>query len=180
VDDVPMALTAFQGQLAAGVGKALRLYEMGKKQLLRKCENNVCRLMSPTTGAAAYVTCFPQTFPTAILTLNVQGSRLIVGDIQESTFFVAYKAIPTRQLLVFADDTQTRWITATQMVDYETVACGDKFGNIFINRLPDHVSKSVDEDPTGAGIMHEKSYLMGAAHKTSLLMHYYVGSVVTS
>ena len=121
-----------------------------------------------------------QTFPTAILTLNVQGTRIIVGDIQESTFFVAYKAIPTRQLLVFADDTQTRWITATQMVDYETVACGDKFGNIFINRLPDHVSNSVDDDPTGAGIMHEKSYLMGAAHKTSLLMHYYVGSVVTS
>jgi splicing factor 3B subunit 3 len=112
--------------------------------------------------------------------LNVQGTRIIVGDIQESTFFVAYKAIPTRQLLVFADDTQTRWITATQMVDYETVACGDKFGNIFINRLPDHVSQSVDDDPTGAGIMHEKSYLMGAAHKTSLLMHYYVGSVVTS
>lgn len=160
VDDVPMALAAFQGHLIAGVGKALRLYELGKKQLLRKCENN--------------------TFPTAILTLNVQGTRIIVGDIQESTFFVAYKAIPTRQLLVFADDTQTRWITATQMVDYETVACGDKFGNIFINRLPDHVSQSVDDDPTGAGIMHEKSYLMGAAHKTSLLMHYYVGSVVTS
>jgi splicing factor 3B subunit 3 len=112
--------------------------------------------------------------------LNVQGTRIVVGDIQESTFFVAYKAIPTRQLLVFADDTQTRWITATQMVDYETVACGDKFGNIFINRLPDDVSASVDDDPTGAGIMHEKSYLQGAAHKTGLLMHYYVGSVVTS
>lgn len=27
--------------LLAGVGKALRLYELGKRQLLRKCENNV-------------------------------------------------------------------------------------------------------------------------------------------
>lgn len=36
-----MALAAFQGHLVAGVGKALRLYELGKKQLLRKCENNV-------------------------------------------------------------------------------------------------------------------------------------------
>jgi splicing factor 3B subunit 3 len=29
--------------MLAGVGKALRLYEMGKKALLRKCENNVSR-----------------------------------------------------------------------------------------------------------------------------------------
>lgn len=27
--------------MLAGIGKALRLYEMGKKALLRKCENNV-------------------------------------------------------------------------------------------------------------------------------------------
>jgi splicing factor 3B subunit 3 len=40
VDDVPLALLAFQGRLAAGVGKALRLYDIGKK-LLRKVENKV-------------------------------------------------------------------------------------------------------------------------------------------
>lgn len=32
---------AFQGKLIAGVGKALRLYDMGKKKLLRKVENKV-------------------------------------------------------------------------------------------------------------------------------------------
>ncbi len=36
-----MCLLNFQGHLIAGVGKSLRLYEMGKKQLLRKCENSV-------------------------------------------------------------------------------------------------------------------------------------------
>jgi len=41
VDDVPLALLAFQGRLAAGVGKALRLYNIGKKKLLRKVENKV-------------------------------------------------------------------------------------------------------------------------------------------
>ena len=40
-NDVPMALLAFQGRLVAGVGKALRLYDMGKKKLLRKVENKV-------------------------------------------------------------------------------------------------------------------------------------------
>jgi splicing factor 3B subunit 3 len=30
---------AFQGRLCAGIGKALRLYDIGKKKLLRKVEN---------------------------------------------------------------------------------------------------------------------------------------------
>jgi splicing factor 3B subunit 3 len=37
-----LALLAFQGRLAAGVGKALRIYDIGKKKLLRKVENKVC------------------------------------------------------------------------------------------------------------------------------------------
>ena len=41
MDDVPLALLAFQGRLAAGVGKALRIYDIGKKKLLRKVENKV-------------------------------------------------------------------------------------------------------------------------------------------
>ena len=41
LDDVPTAIMAFQGKLIAGVGRALRLYEIGKKKLLRKAENKV-------------------------------------------------------------------------------------------------------------------------------------------
>lgn len=99
---------------------------------------------------------------------------------QESTFYCIYRSIPTRQLLVFADDPQPRWITCVANVDYETVACGDKFGNIFLNRVDQAVSEKVDEDPTGAGILHERGFLMGAATKTSLVAHYNVGSIVTS
>ena len=40
-DDVPLAVMAFQGRLVAGVGKALRIYDIGKKKLLRKVENKV-------------------------------------------------------------------------------------------------------------------------------------------
>lgn len=66
------------------------------------------------------------------------------------------------------------------MVDYETVAAGDKFGNIFINRLPSTITPLVDDDPTGSGILHEKGILMGAPHKTGLLAHFHVGDIVTS
>ncbi|KPV75805.1 uncharacterized protein RHOBADRAFT_52830 [Rhodotorula graminis WP1] len=159
VDEVPKALLAFQGRLVAGVGKALRLYDLGKKKLLRKSEN--------------------KSFASMIMTLNTQGSRIIVGDAQESIYFAVYKA-PENRLLVFADDTSPRWTTASIMVDYETVAAGDKFGNLFVNRLPKGVSGDVDDDPTGAGILHEKPYLMGAPHRTQLLAHYHVGDIVTS
>lgn len=40
-NDVPLAILAFQGRLAAGIGKSLRIYDMGKKKLLRKVENKV-------------------------------------------------------------------------------------------------------------------------------------------
>jgi splicing factor 3B subunit 3 len=98
---------------------------------------------------------------------------------QESVIFVVYKPAENR-LLIFADDNSPRWITASTMVDYNTVACGDKFGNVFVNRLADNVSNQVDDDPTGAGILHEKGQLMGAPHKTKLLAHFHVGDVITS
>ncbi|POY74330.1 hypothetical protein BMF94_2524 [Rhodotorula taiwanensis] len=159
VDDIPTALIAFQGRLLAGVGKALRLYDLGKKKLLRKAEN--------------------KGFSTMIMTLNSQGTRIIVGDAQESIYYAVYKAAENR-LLIFADDTAPRWTTASTMVDYETVAAGDKFGNVFLNRLPQGVSHDVDDDPTGSGILHEKPYLMGAPHRTQLIAHYHIGDIATS
>ncbi len=113
------------------------------------------------------------------MTLSTQGSRILVGDMQESIHFVVYKA-PENRLLVFADDSQPRWTTAVAMVDYNTVAAADRFGNIFVNRLDSKVSDQVDDDPTGAGILHEKGVLMGAPHKTKMICHFHVGDLVTS
>ncbi|KAI0916430.1 pre-mRNA-splicing factor rse1 [Taiwanofungus camphoratus] len=158
-NDVPLAVMAFQGRLVAGVGKALRLYDMGKKKLLRKVEN--------------------KSFSSAIVTLNTQGSRILVGDMQESVSYAVYKP-PENRLLVFADDTQARWTTATTMVDYNTVVAGDRFGNVFVNRLDPKISDQVDDDPTGAGILHEKGLLAGAPHKTNMLAHFHVGDLITS
>ncbi|KAF9237558.1 CPSF A subunit region-domain-containing protein [Melanogaster broomeanus] len=158
-DDVPLAVMAFQGRLVVGVGKALRIYEIGKKKLLRKAENKA--------------------FSSAIVTLNTQGSRILVGDMQDSIFYAVYKA-PENRLLIFADDMQPRWIVASTMIDYNTVAASDRFGNVFVNRLDPKVSDQVDDDPTGAGILHEKGQLMGAPHKTKMICHFHIGDLVTS
>jgi splicing factor 3B subunit 3 len=169
-----MALVAFQGKLIAGVGKSLRVYDAGKKRLLRKLEMKVCILTSPNDQMLT-----SDQVPTAVVTLSVMGSRIMIGDMQESTMFAVYKSLENR-LLIFADDTSPRWITSATMVDYTTIAAGDKFGNVFVNRLAEKVSNQVDDDPTGAGIMHEKSQLMGAPHKTKLLCHFHVGDILTS
>lgn len=94
-----------------GVGKMLRLYDMGKKKLLRKCEN--------------------KHIPHGVVSINAVGQRIWVSDVQESVFAVRYKR-QENQLIVFADDTNPRWITTTCVLDYNTVATADKFGNIAI------------------------------------------------
>ncbi len=63
--------------------------------------------------------------------MHTLGSRILVGDIQESFFFVRYKR-EENQLICFADDTLPRFITASCMLDYDTIAVGDKFGTVSI------------------------------------------------
>ncbi|TIC28406.1 hypothetical protein E3Q11_01879 [Wallemia mellicola] len=159
IDDVPYAIHAFKGRLLAGVGKALRLYDLGKKRLLRKCEN--------------------KSFAAGIVNLNVVGSRIYVGDMQESVSFAVYKA-PENRLLVFADDIMSRWTTTATPVDYDTVAGGDKFGNIFITRVDKSTSEWVDEDESGGGLLHARGLYHGAPNRSKLLAHFYVGDIITS
>ena len=151
VDDIPLVLRPFQGRLLAGVGKALRIYDLGKKKLLRKCEN--------------------KSFATAVVSIDAQGSRIVVGDMQESIIFVSYKSLENR-LVIFADDVMPKFVTRCAMLDYDTVAAADKFGNVYVLRIDADTSRSVDEDPTGMTIIHEKPVLMGAAHKATLIAHY--------
>jgi len=41
VEELPAAIASFQGRCLIGVGKYLRIYDLGKKKMLRKCENKV-------------------------------------------------------------------------------------------------------------------------------------------
>lgn len=69
-----------------------------------------------------------------------QGERIIIGDQAESFHFVKYRK-PDNQFSIYADDSNPRWLTACQMLDYDTMAGADKFGNIFIVRLPSEVNE---------------------------------------
>ena len=66
------------------------------------------------------------------------------------------------KFLVFCDDFISRWTTASVMMDYDTIAGGDKFGNIWVVRCPPDVSEASDDEIKVAQMMHEKRDLAGA------------------
>lgn len=68
------------------------------------------------------------------------GQRVIVSDVQESFIWVRYKR-NENQLIIFADDTYPRWVTHACLLDYDTVAGADKFGNICVVSCELHLYK---------------------------------------
>lgn len=159
IEEPPLALLGFQGRLLAGIGTDLRIFDLGMKQLLRKCQ--------------------AQVVPNLVVGLQTQGSRIIVSDVQESVVYAVYKYQENR-LIAFADDVIARWTTCTTMVDYETVAGGDKFGNLWLLRCPQKASEEADEDGSGAHLIHERQYLQGAPNRLSLMTHFFPQDVPTS
>ncbi|KAJ1984548.1 pre-mRNA-splicing factor rse1 [Dimargaris verticillata] len=159
VDGIPGAITELQGRALVGLGTTLRIYDLGKRKLLRKCQ---------TTD-----------IPRGIVTLHTYGLRIIIGDLQESMHYALYRPQENR-IAIFADDLLPRWTTVTCPLDYDTMAGGDRFGNFYVLRLKDEVSHKIDEDTTGNLLYHEKSYLQGAANKLTHLANFYVGDTLTS
>ena len=72
-----------------------------------------------------------------------------------------------------------RFTTAICLLDYDTVAAGDKFGNVFILRLPEGASDNV-EVASGARQLWDLGVLSGAPIKLECQAHYYLGESVTS
>ncbi|CDW54241.1 splicing factor 3B subunit 3 [Trichuris trichiura] len=159
VEEAVTSISSFRGRILVGVGKALRLYEFGKKKLLRKCEN--------------------RHIPYMVTNILSMGSRIYVCDVQESVLFFRYKTTEN-QLILFADDTFQRYCTCFCLLDFDTVAVGDKFGNLAILRLPAGTVDDVQEDPTGIRALWDKGVLNGASQKCELIAFFFVGECITS
>jgi splicing factor 3B subunit 3 len=158
VEDGPvLSLAHFQGRLVVGVGTSLRLYEMGKRQLLRKCEL--------------------RGLPTHVKTIQTVGDRAFVGDMMQSVQIVRYDAASNRLILI-ANDASPRPIVSQELLDWNTAAVGDKFGNICVLRLPRGADASA-VDLTGQRALWE-STRSDSTPKLELLCQYHIGEVVTS
>lgn len=158
VEGVPLSLCQFQGRLLAGIGQTLRLYDLGKKRLLRKCENKL--------------------FPNTIVSIQTYRDRIYVGDIQESFHYCKYRR-DENQLYIFADDSVPRWLTASYHIDFDTMAGADKFGNVYFVRLPQDLSDEIEEDPTGGKIKWEQGKLNGAPNKLEEIVQFHIGDNIT-
>ncbi|RKP11670.1 Cleavage/polyadenylation specificity factor, A subunit [Piptocephalis cylindrospora] len=142
----PVALLPFHGRVVVGAGQALRVYALGRKKLLRKCESR----------SAA---------PAGVVRLSSPGGRrILVGDLQGSARVILYYETQgvegtegtTGRMALVSEEATPRWISAIAPVDWDTIVGGDKFGDVFVTRMDRPWSGRVDTEPatvvgTGAG-----------------------------
>ena len=156
---IPRVMCEFQDRLIVGIGRILRIYDLGKKKLLRKCES--------------------KQVPYMVASINALDNRLFVGDVQESFTFMKYRK-NENVLSVFADDTYPRYLVSAGVFDYDTVVGGDKFGNLCVLQLPDDVNDDLDDDPTGTKSLWDRGWLGGASQKAENVATFHIGEMVTT
>ncbi len=157
VAEVPTAVAGYQGLLLCGLGRVVRLYDLGRKQFLKKCEH--------------------KDFPRQIVSLVVLGTRFVAGDSQESVQWCFYEAAKNA-IRLFADEVAPRYVTAVAALDYNTVAAGDKFGTLSLLRLSDEVNEALRLDAGGAALWQPS--LNGAPWKCDEIARLRLSSLVTS
>ena len=152
------ALAAFGDRVVAGVGTHLRIYEMGKKQLLKKCSTPV-EYLSRVTKIE-----------------HVNGTRFAVADAAALVSYVNYDASHNRFVPHIAD-TASRAVTAFASLDTRTVAAGDRFGNVFVCRVPQSVAAQMANNVL---TQFQDDFLNGPGFRFARLCDFYVGDVPTA
>jgi splicing factor 3B subunit 3 len=175
-----------RARIIAGTTRHLIMYEMGQSQLLLKC--------------------YLSDFPSGLRFAHVWHTRIFVGDLLHSFFAVEYCPIDNR-LCLLADDPTPRHLTASALIDANTVLGADKFGNVFALAVPLELATQLQADSTGAflqqlsapvasvatllssssaaaatsgGGVVTASIAMLEPHKLKCLFHMHIGQVVTS
>lgn len=158
VDAPVTALTRFQSRLSVALGSQLRVYEMGKKQLLKKSSTNVDIL-------------------TRVNKLEyLEGGLFVAADATSSVVYLNFNSA-RNHFEPLISDTASRAVTAFACLDKRTVAAGDKFGNIFVSRVPLEVATQMSNNVLS---QLQDEFLNGPSFRLLKLCDFYVGDVVTS
>lgn len=149
-----LALCEFQGKLLVGMGNLLCLYDLGTKQLLKKCTGELgCR---------------------EIVDLQARGSEVFVSDANDGARLVCYRSA-SNSFESVVDDTISRHVTRSLTLDKNTIAVGDRFGEISVLRCPKESQSFLDGFQ---GKLEGK--FNGSAFRFETLVSFYVGDVITS
>ena len=71
----------------------------------------------------------------------------------DSMIFLKYSR-SRNELCLFADDTTPRYVTCASLLDYQTCAGADKFGNVFVLRVPDGADDNNTASSTNSVVGH--------------------------
>lgn len=127
IDGLVSAMAGFQKRLLVGTGSSLRLFELGQKQMLRKSHTKVHYLRRSTQIK------------------YLGGDLVIIGDSSESVSYLKFDP-NLNQFVPVCNDIMRRQVTAFETVDNRTIVGGDKFGNVFLNRLPNDVASQLENN----------------------------------
>eukprot|EP00923_Selenidium_pygospionis_P001039 GHVN01001572.1.p1 GENE.GHVN01001572.1~~GHVN01001572.1.p1 ORF type:complete len:1229 (+),score=96.51 GHVN01001572.1:8231-11917(+) len=159
VEDYPVALCPWNGRLLASIGNKVRLYALGHKKLLRKCEY--------------------RNIPDTVMWLRTSAERIFAGDIRESVHVLKYRQMENA-FHVLADDTAPRWMVAGEVLDHHTIVGSDKFDSIFVTRVPTAALADEGGDFAGLKLKGDTGYLTGQCHKLEGIAHFHLGETVTA
>lgn len=157
-DGAPSAIVSFNGKLLACVGRQLRLYELGKKQLLRKSSTEIDYLRRVTK------------------VVHIGGDVILVGDAGESVSYLKFEA-RKNAFTPFCNDVMRRQITSVEPLDNRTVIGGDKFGNIFVSRIPPETAEQLTDNVL---VNNQENFLGASGARLTTVCEFYVGDIVTS
>ncbi|ELP93938.1 CPSF A subunit region protein, putative, partial [Entamoeba invadens IP1] len=114
VESVCRALCAFEGKLLAGIGTTLRMYDLGKQILIRRCE----------VGG----------IPSDINGINVSNNKIVLSTVASGFVYVDYD-VEANILKVVDQDKVWHSLTSSTILDEQTTIGFDKYGSLFITEI---------------------------------------------
>lgn len=159
LEDICYSIQSFQGKkVLLGAGGFLRLYSLGKKQLLLKSE-------------------FKKKFK-IINNIRVSNDRVFISDATDSIHLIKYND-KNNQFYEVADDLLPKYVTSMDLLDYHSAVIADKFGNISVQRLPQNSDQEYTEDSFNYRFTWEQGYLNGAPVKFDEVVRFYLVNLIT-
>lgn len=158
LDGPATALAAFKNRIVVAIGNQMRIYDMGTKQLLRKSTTSIEML-------------------TRVSKLEyIESGLFVAADASSSVVYLNYDA-RKNHFVPLIGDTSSRSVTTFASLDKRTIAVGDRFGNIVVNRVPQDVAVQISNNVLS---QFQDEFLNGPSFRLSKLCEFYVGDVVTS
>ena len=165
IEQLPTAIHEYQNKLICGMYKELILYEIGKEHLLKKSRSNIIK--------------------DEIISISMNGDRILALTRRSSIYILKYNEFNALFYTIIADDFYTRYIHKAKFLDYDTIACTDKFENLSIYTIPknndnfDTSRHAIKDSMTGFLTNSNDSFLHAANIKLVLMNQFHLGEIIT-